>query len=61
MASAMVDGADVGISGCTPGLAGWINVVPQCLLKTAGCDVRTRHPSVPHPNAQLTEEEQALR
>ena len=61
MASAAADGAGVGITGCTPELMGSINNVAQYVVKTAGCAVKTRYPSVPHPSSQSNEAEQGLR
>ena len=44
-----------------PRLTGLIKGVLQCVENIDGCAVRTRYPSVPHPNAHGKDEEQELR
>ena len=61
MASAAADGAGVRMTGCTSGFVCLMNNVTHCVVKTAGCAVKTRYPISPHPSAHSTEAEQELR
>ena len=54
-------GAGVGIVTVDPGFVGTTNVVADNKAYTAGCAVRERCPSVPHPRFECTEAEHELR
>ena len=54
-------GGGVGINGCIPGCAEAKRAVVQCVLNTTGCVLKTKYPSVPHLNEQLTNDEHELK
>ena len=43
------------------GFLGVTNAMPQWVLNTEGCAVKTVYPNVPHPNVQLTADEHESR
>ena len=54
-------GSGSGMTGQMPGFIGVINAVPQWVLNTAGCAVKTRYPNVPHTNVKSTADEHEFR
>ena len=57
----MAVGSGSGMTGRTPGFFGGRNAMPQWVLNTAGCSVKTSYPNVPHPSVQLTADKHTLR
>ena len=53
--------AGSGMTGRITGFIGVINAIPQWVLNTVGCAVKTRYPNVPHPNVKSTDEEHEFR